>query len=229
MISRSAPILDLLKFILAWVPDLRPEHRIPASSIPAFVPPPLRSIYELTGNYPIPYLQQWRSPRWIPGLFGKQDFLLPLDQLKVEHNRFRFVHENQGGWCCESLANANDPPVFSDACSADGSANEMREVCPTLSHFLTTFCLQELAFGSRHLFCVDSKPARACELVKTGINELWANGMYVYEGAIHSFYLCGDDLLIMNTSSKHDGEYWLACNEEPFELFDRKHDIRRIH
>jgi hypothetical protein len=165
MIPRDRPIRALLEFIATWVPDLSAKHGVAPSSIPPFVPPPLRAIYELAGNWPVPYSEQWRRPKWVPGLFGTQDRLLPLDQLVVKDGRFTFIHENQGNWSCETLINQDDPPVFSDASSFDDSIDGMREVCPSLSHFLTTFCLHELAFGSQNLFSVDSEPKNLGDLV----------------------------------------------------------------
>lgn len=137
MISREALIPALLKLIAEWVPDLQPRHRVVPADIPAFVPTPLRAIYELAGNYPVPFTEQWRRPNWITGLFGNQDQLLPIDQLEVVGERFRFLHENQGVWHCDTLANESDPPVFSDSRAYEYGDNEFREVCPTLSHFLT--------------------------------------------------------------------------------------------
>jgi hypothetical protein len=148
MIPRDNPIPVLLEFIATWVPDLLPEHRVAASEIPGFVPAPLRAVYEFAGNWPVPNNEQSRAPSWIPGLFGPQDQLLPLDQLVVNGDRFTFIHENQGVWSCETQINEADPPVFSDASALDGSDEGMREVCPSLSHFMTTFCLHELLFGS---------------------------------------------------------------------------------
>jgi hypothetical protein len=228
MIPHDKPIPALLEFIATWVPALSPRHRIPASSIPAFVPPPLRAIYEAAGNWPTPYLEQWRPPKWVPGLFGTQDQLLPLDQLVVNGRRFKFIHENQGVWSCETLIEEADPPVFSDASAIDGSDEGMREVCPALSHFLTTFCLHELAFGSRNLFCVDSEPENPGELVNGDIKALWLDGMYAYKGAKYSFFLCDRDLMIMRTGMGID--YWLAYNkEEGSNLLGTRHEIRRIH
>jgi hypothetical protein len=51
MIPRDKPIPALLELIAAWVPDLSPKHRIDAASIPQFIPPPLRAIYEFADNY----------------------------------------------------------------------------------------------------------------------------------------------------------------------------------
>jgi hypothetical protein len=96
MIPRNNPIPALLKFIVEWVPDLSPKHRIEPSLIPKFVPPPLRAIYEVTGNWPVPYTEQWRPPKWKRGLFGPQDKLLPMDLLKPKDGRFTFFARKSG-------------------------------------------------------------------------------------------------------------------------------------
>lgn len=228
MIPQGNPITSLLEFIAAWVPDLSPAHRMDASSVPEFIPPPLRAIYEFAGNYPIPNAEQWRQPRWQPGLFGPQDQLLPTDQLELADDRFRFIHENQGVWYCETIANQSDPPVYSDATAYDHGEPEgtMRSVCATLSHFLTTFCLQEVFFGSRHLFCIDSEVNTPNDLVTDTLTDMWVNGIYVYNQPTHSFYLCGNGLFIMDTG----GSFWLAYNDDRYASFiSETNDIRRIH
>jgi hypothetical protein len=230
MIPPDNPMPALLHFVATWVPDLLPNHGIAASTIPTFIPPPLREIYKTTGNWPVPNAEQWRPPTWHSGLFGTQDRLLPLDQLVVKGNRFTFIHENQGVWTCETFINEADPPVFSDASSFDDSEEGMREVCPYLSHFLSTFCLHELLFGSKNLFCVDSEPGNPRELVTRDIEPLWLDGMYAYSGAKYSFFLCDRNVMIMHAPWGPPSEYWLAYNnEEAAQLLDTKHEIRRIH
>lgn len=225
MIPHDDPIPALLKLIAEWVPDLQPQHRVSSAQIPAFVPGPLRAIYELAGNYPVPFTEQWRHPKWIAGLFGNQDRLLPIDQLQVVSDRFRFIHENQGVWKCDTLANASDPPVFSDSRAYEFRDNEFREVCPTLSHFLTTFCLQELVFGSQHLFCVDTEVNDPSDLVVDSLSKVWVKGLYVCGKPTHSFYLCNDKLFVMETCG-----YWLATNDEAqLKLISDRHEVRRIH
>lgn len=230
MIPPLRPIPGLLDFIRAWVPDLSTKHQVPSSSIPDFVPSPLRAIYELTGNWPVPYGEQWRAPEWTSGLFGTQDRLLPLDQLEVRGDRFTFIHENQYVWTCETRILEEDPPVYSDAASFDGSGDGMREVCPSLAHFLTTFCLHELTFGSMNLYSTDANPAKPGDLVKAPIKELWTGGMYAYKGAKFSFYLCEGRLLIMNTGMGTDGDYWIAFNQdEDVRLLDESQGLSQIH
>lgn len=224
MITRESPVPGLLKLIAEWVPDLQPRHRVLPSDIPSFVPAPLRAIYELAGNYPVPFTEQWRRPNWMAGLFGIQDQLLPIDQLEVVGGRFRFIHENQGVWHCETLTNESDPPVYSDSRAYEYGDNEFREVCPTLSHFLTTYCLQELVFGSQYLLCVDSEVEAPGDLVVDSLCEVWVKGLYVYGEPTHSFYLCHGKLFVMET-----GSYWLATNDESqLTLISERHMTRRI-
>ena len=228
LIPRDLPIPSLLEFIGSWVPDLSSSHRMNAVSIPAFIPPPLRAIYEFAGNYPIPNSEQWRRPNWTYGLFGPQDQLLPIDQLKQNGGRFRFIHENQGVWHCETEANAADPPVFSDATAYDHGEPEgtMRVVCPSLSHFLTTFCLQEVFFGSQQLFCIDSEVAAPADLVTDELADVWINGIYVYNEPTHSFYICRRGLFVMDTG----GSFWLAFNDDRYaKLINNSNSVRRIH
>ncbi len=223
MISPDEPIPALLKLIAELVPDLQPHHGVKSADIPTFVPPSLRTIYELAGNYPVPFSQQFRSPSWKYGLFGSQDQLLPPDQLEIVGNRFRFIHENQGVWYCDTIPNEIDPPVFSDSRAYEFDDSEFREVCPTLSHFLTTYCLQELVFNSQHLFCVDSEVETVRDLVVGELSDVWVEGLYVYGEPTHSFYRC-NGLWVMDT-----GGYWLAANDESqLNQISDRHQIRRL-
>ena len=228
MICRTDPIPCLLDFIQEWVPDLSSEHRIDASLIPDFVPPPLRAVYEIAGNWPIPYTKQWRKPDWGRGLFAKQDRLVPVDQLEVQGDRVAFLDENQGVWSCQTLTHGQDPPVYSDSLEAYGLGSDgVQEICPSLAHFLTSFCLQELAFGSRFLFGVEPESKRPHDLVRASLATLWENGIYVMKEPTHSFYVCNRQVIVMKTFES----WWLAYNDESAEEllnFDAT-DFHRIH
>jgi hypothetical protein len=147
----------------------------------------------------------------------------------VEDDRLRFIQENQNVSTCETRPNEPDPPVFSDAISYDGSGEGMHEVCPSLSHFLTTFCLQELVFGAKHLSYVDTEIKDPCELVEWVLQPIWLDGMYVYRGATSSFFLCGPDLILMHTKKLPPVSCWLASNERAAaSLFKAGQKIERI-
>lgn len=231
MIPKENPIPSLLEFIQQWVPDLADRHRVSPTEIPSFVPPPLRAIYELAGNWPVPYQQQSQSPSWIGGLFGTQDHLLPLDQLNIEEGRFEFLVENQGVWICETNTHAEDPPVYSNSSSLDGNYDDISIVCDSLSHFLTTFCLHELLFGSPYLFTAESAPNKVGQLVKEALTPLWLDGQYVYPDAKYSFHLCRGEVLIMTIKSE-DGsppDIWLGFrNRSSTKLLNQEIDLTQI-
>ncbi|HEX7379019.1 MAG TPA: hypothetical protein VF278_17995 [Pirellulales bacterium] len=148
--------------------------------------------------------------------------------MESQGDRFTFIHENQGVWSCETLADVIDPPVYSDAIAYEPGEREgtMREVCPRLSHFLVTYCLHEIVLGSRNLLCVESTVAEPASLATAKCDPIWLNGWFVFGRPTHSFYLCGDSLLIMDTG----GDYWLAYNEpHGGELIAADADVRVLH
>jgi hypothetical protein len=81
-------------------------------------------------------------------------------------------------------------------------------------------------FGSKHLFCIDSEVASPADLVNDKLAEVWRNGVYVYNEPTHSFYLCGQGLIVMDTG----GDFWLAYNDDRYvPLINKTNDVRRIH
>jgi hypothetical protein len=138
-----------------------------------------------------------------------------------------FLQENQAVWSCETLTEGEDTPVYSDSMAYETGSEDMQKVCDSLSHFLTTYCLQELTFGSKHLYCVDSEVGTPQELVQKELYPLWEKGIYVGKEPIHSFYVCSERLLVMSTW----GDHWIAYNDEACtELInDSEHEVRRIH
>lgn len=204
LIPETDPIPTLLQLIQDWKPDLSAQHRLSPSAIPEFVPPPLRSIYELAGDYPIPHARQWRRPDWVSGLFANQDRLEPPDRLELQEGRFTFIWENQGVWSCQTLGYEDDPPVFAD----ERTEGEFEEVCTSLSQFLTTFCLQELVFGAEIvLYAEDVVDPR--DLVRADLEEIWLEGKYVFPIRVQSFYRAGDVLIMWV-----DGMYFCGMHSD---------------
>lgn len=194
-IPRRDPLPALVEFIRHWVPALTPSHGIPEHELPDFLPPPLRIIYGLAGNYPEPQTQRSAFQPW---LFGHQDHLLPIYELRPASDRLTFLMENQNVWTAETLLGPEDPPVFSNDLS-DEDPPQMREVCPSLSHFLTTFCLQELALGSYDAIGVEPPPGDDPAAYCFGATKpLWLDGLYVSGAPTHSFYLCEGEVLILS-------------------------------
>ncbi|MHC5539153.1 hypothetical protein ACYOEI_13125 [Singulisphaera rosea] len=128
--------------------------------------------------------------------FATQDSLVPLSQLEVDDGMITFLWENQGNWSCRCRTGKGDPPVFSDAPDLDSDEEEgFVEVCDSLDHFLSTFCLQEAVLGCPHIF--SAEPGATLDRVP-GLEPLWLDGKYVFEGPTHNvFAIKNVDLLIL--------------------------------
>src|SRR6516225_9679411 len=97
-IGREQPIADFLRFLSSYLGEPRPEYRIPASAIPAFVPPPLRAIYEFAGKWPERHPEQWFDDEEGKRVFQVQDWLHNVENLRIDAERLIFATENQGCW-----------------------------------------------------------------------------------------------------------------------------------
>ncbi|WPC39572.1 hypothetical protein [Clostridium sp. JS66] len=118
------------------------------------------------------------------------------------------MSENQGNWTCEVEANNDNSSVYSDAAEVwDENALGHEIVCKSLSHFLITFCLQELVFGSKYVGTINDK-FRMEQILKKS-EPLWLNGFYVNKERDHSFYVYDEKILIMDYAG-----FWYACNDE---------------
>ena len=210
IIDPKEPIRCLREFLEEWLGTLPPEYGIPIEDIPGYVPRPLRELYSFAGQCPHQSEDDDRSSQAgrQPQIFQVQDYLYGIDDLEQKGERLAFLRENQDGWTCETLISQDDPPVYSDIdYLSDITAKEPKEVCPRLSHFLTTFCLQELVLGSKYLIDSEYEPPES--LVKEPIRPVWLNGVYAYKKPTHSFYICQQKLLIMDVC----GTIYLAYND----------------
>ncbi|CAM4270183.1 hypothetical protein [Saccharibacillus endophyticus] len=211
LIPDNEQTMERLKaFICKWAGPAKPEYGIRRESVPTDLPAALRDFYTFAGNWPNPsYEASAYSAGFRPKLFEAQDIWLEPEKLKRESGRISFLLENQGSWSCEVNANQDDSPVYSDAARLwDERLEESEVVCPSLTHFLTTFCLQELVFGSRYFGKLEG--ALDPDVFRAKLHPLWLDGYYVFKEPSHSFYLCGDNLLIMDYYS----DVWYGCLEE---------------
>jgi hypothetical protein len=191
IIGREQPIADLLRFLTSYLGEPKPEYRIPPSAIPAFVPAPLRAIYEFVGKWPERHPEQWFDDEEGKRLFQVQDWLHNVEDLKLEGGRLIFATENQGCWRAETLPGQDDPPVW---CRRE---TEAEQVADRLSHFLVTMCLQEIVYGSKHVLISDDGPESPNELVSITVEPVWLDGPYVYAHRRTDIYLCDKQLLLM--------------------------------
>lgn len=204
-------IENLKIFIEKWAGVPMSEYGLSEDEVPKNLPNPLREIYLFAGNWPHPrdnddkYFMPGKQPR----IFQEQDCLLGVGNLERKNGRTVFMVENQRNWTCEIDENDDASPVYCDASTLyDATVTGHEVVCESLSHFLVTFCLQELVMSSEHVgtFVAESEQ----ELVKGDLEPVWLNGFYVFKEPTHSFYICDSRLLIM----KLYDEFWYACKDE---------------
>jgi hypothetical protein len=200
--NRSDPehLLSSLHFLLGQVRGpFRAWHGIdPDKLAQSALPDPLRRLYSFAGNCPGD--NPWASA------FSNQDHLCPFELLRFENDRLVFAWENQGVWCCGTLAHGKDPAVW-----VRFDQPEWLPLCDSLAQFLVTLCLQELVFGSSFLGHADN----ACALSKSHgkhVSPLWLNGPFpspFEDGPMRerSFHLVDGRMLIIDND-------WCGTNDE---------------
>ncbi|CAM3422300.1 MULTISPECIES: hypothetical protein [Saccharibacillus] len=211
LIPDNEQTMERLKaFICKWAGPARPEYGLRREDIPADLPAALQDFYAFAGRWPNPSFAAGLQKGSIrPKLFETQDIWLEASELKRQAGQITFLLENQGSWSCEVDAGRDDSPVYSNAAQLwDDHLQGSEVVCPSLTHFMTTFCLQELVFGSRFFGKLDG--ALDPTVFRDTLHPLWLDGHYVFKEPSHSFYLCGDDLLIMDYYS----DVWYGCLDE---------------
>jgi hypothetical protein len=193
-------LLSSLQFILQqFRGPFRGWHGIaPEKLAQSALPGPLRRLYSFAGNCPGD--NPWASA------FSNQDNLCPFELIRFENERLVFAWENQGVWCCGTLAEGKDPPVW---VRFDEPA--WIPLCDSLAQFLVTFCLQELVFGSSFLGHMENVSA-VCERHGKSVMALWLNGPFpspFNDGPVRqrSFHLVDGRTLIMDN-------HWCGTNDE---------------
>lgn len=203
MIKNDKNSIQSLKlFIEKWVGKWLPKYGMLENEVPDFLPQPLREIYLYAGK--------WPNPRLDAGLylFQGQDILMDVENLERKNGRVFFLMENQSNWTCEVEEYNNESPIYCDAAEIwDENASGHEIVCKSLSHFLVTFCLQELVLSSNYVGTVDNN-IKIQEIIKSS-EPLWLNGIYVSKEPTHSFYIYDNRLIIMDYNG-----LWYACNDE---------------
>ena len=119
--------------------------------------------------------------------FATQDQLLCPTGLSLQEGMLAFAVENQGNWSARCPTQGEDPPVYSDAAQMwDDSAQGFSPNGTSLSHFLTTLCLQEACMSAPHLVTCDAADAQA--VLQVPLQPLWLNGQLVYGPGTHQFH-----------------------------------------
>ncbi|WP_340021872.1 hypothetical protein MHI24_23150 [Paenibacillus sp. FSL K6-1096] len=201
---------DLQGFLTSWYGRSDSSYGVPVDVIPAYLPKALHELYAFAGR--------WKEgaddrPGNSPEIFQQQDCLYPVERLKKDQGMVTFLEENQANWTCQVEAGNNDSPVYCDAHLLwDDRAEGHSIVNGSLYHFLKSFCLQEVVFGCKYLYRMEGKLDSIEMLFDKPVEEVWLNGYYTgpkEEGPTHSFYRCGDVLLM-----ERYGDFWLGSNSD---------------
>ena len=213
-ISKSRSIEDLLSFTYRWCRIRDDSARVLVSSIPGFVPKPLAELFASLGNWPVPPDKQWlpgECPNWKKGIFQEHNRLLPLKELNQCDGRMCFAEENQSIWKVFTRTSGNDPPV--DVIYDQGTETEERIRCSQkLSHFLTTFCLNELLHGRGNTFSSPGPITKLQAQFDDKFSKLWQVDMFVDPDWCHKFYALQTKALLLQIHSHDMKEQFWWCN-----------------
>ncbi|MDX1965443.1 MAG: hypothetical protein SFX18_20020 [Pirellulales bacterium] len=201
-------------FLQQFLEQRRPEFGSPVDEIQSIeLPDPLRRFYCFAGRWP-----GHNSATPFANRFCMQDTLCAIREngyaptLQLMDGRLVFVWENQGVWVAATERTGTDPPVWlSENCSHREILKVWRRLDNPLSHFLVSFVLQELLFGSRILGVSTNTRALFNDAgVKT--EPVWLKGEYAWNLHRPSYFLAAGCIIVRNAPNEADGDDWYGCN-----------------
>lgn len=214
--TTESRMAGLERFLERYLGPRRPEFGESEAEIQAIeMPAPLARFFQFAGRWPgqnpqLPYVNRFcmqdslcsiRSQRWAPPLESMDDLLV-------------FVYENQGVWVAATERAGADPPVWiSEECSHREPHRIWRRLENPLSHFLVSFVLQEILYGSRWL-AVAPEALASFEEAGLPIEPVWVRGEYVWGIDRPSFFLAGEHFLVRHAPAEADGDDWYGCADE---------------
>jgi hypothetical protein len=152
--NTDARMTALEQFLQRYLGPRRPEFGEPENELQSTeMPAPLRRFFRFAGRWPghnprTPYANRFCIQDTLGAIRKKEH----APALQLIDNLLVFVWENQGVWVAATKQTGADPPVWiSENCSHRDAVREWRQLETPLSHFLVSFVLQELMFGSEIL------------------------------------------------------------------------------
>jgi hypothetical protein len=200
----------LQRYLGPWRPEFgESENELQSIEMPA----PLQRFFRFAGRWP------GHNPRTpYANRFCMQDTLCAIRKkdyaptLQLMDNLLVFVWENQGVWVATTEPTGADPPVWiSENCSHRDAVKEWRQLEKPLSHFLVSFVLQELMFGSEILGVASGALARF-EESGVKVEPVWMEGEYAWDIDRPSYFLADDRFLVRPAPNEADRDDWYGCN-----------------
>ncbi len=184
------------------------------------MPKPLQRFYRFAGRWPgqnphPPYANRFCMQDTLAGIVANEY----APALRLMDDRLVFVWENQGVWVASTEPQGIDPPVWiSEDCSHRDERRVWRQLENPLTHFLVSFILQELLFGSQ-LLGAAPKAFEKFETTGLGIQPVWINGEYAWDIDRPSYFVVDHRFLIRRAPEDADGDDWYGCkNASDMEL-----------
>jgi hypothetical protein len=211
--NTDARMAALEQFLQRYLGPRRPEFGEPETELQSTeMPAPLRRFFRFAGRWPghnprTPYVNRFCIQDTL-GAIRKREH---APALQLMDNLLVFVWENQGVWVAATERTGADPPVWiSENCSHRDAVREWRQLETPLSHFLVSFVLQELMFGSEILAVA---PVALEKFQKAGlpVEPVWNRGEYAYDIDRPSYFLA-DEHFLVRRADEADGDDWYGCN-----------------
>jgi hypothetical protein len=177
------------------------------------MPDPLRRFFKFAGRWPghnpsTPYANRFCMQDKLCAI-RKKEYAL---ELQLMDNLLVFVWENQGVWWAATERTGEDPPVWiSENCSHRNPVREWRRLEKPLSHFLVSFVLQELMFGSEILSVAPGALERF-EESGVKVEPVWIDGEYAWDFDRPSYFLADQRFLVRRAPNEADSDDWYGCN-----------------
>ena len=213
--TNAADRLDALEqFIERLLGQRLPEFGATEAELQSVqLPDPLRRFFRFAGRWP------GHNPETpFANRFCMQDTLCAIKEngyaptFEILDSRVVFVWENQGVWVAATEESGADPPVWiSEDCSHRESCRKWKRLDKPLSHFLVSFALQELMFGSETLG-VATNTLSTFQDAGVATTPVWLEGEYVWDDARPSYFLASDCILIRVAPDQADGDDWYGCS-----------------
>jgi len=122
-----------------------------------------------------------------------------------------FVWENQSVWVAATECAGDDPPVWiTEECSHRVTQQVWRRLEKPLSHFLVSFVLQEVMFGSE-LLAVAPSALEKFESAGLPVEPVWIRGEYAWDIDRPSYFLVDERFLVRRAPDEGDGDDWYGC------------------
>jgi hypothetical protein len=173
------------------------------------MPAPLRRFFGFAGRWPghnpqTPFVNRFCMQDKLCALTSRQRAPVLQD---MDH-RLVFVWENHGVWVAATEHTGDDPPVWITEGASHREAHQVwRRHEKPLSHFLVSFVLQELIFGSERL----ATAADVLEKFEKAGLPVWIKGEYAWDIDRPSYFLVDERFLVRRAPDEGDGGDWYGC------------------